>query len=67
MLLDVSFSMFYTLEFSSKILVFPLVSMISTSMVFIDWIILGKLIVPIENNHGFVAKMIFFSSMIPLW
>jgi hypothetical protein len=41
--------------------------MISTSMVFTYGIVLGKLIVPIENNFGFVAKMISSSSfVIPL-
>ncbi len=42
--------------------------MISTSMVFTDENVLGKLIVPIEKNIGFIAKMISFSSyVIPIW
>ncbi len=42
--------------------------MISTAVDFTDWIVLGKLIIPIENNFGFVAKMIFFPKfMIPFW
>jgi hypothetical protein len=49
-----------------EIIVFTFVSVISTSVVFIDWIVLNKLSVRIENNYSFVVKVISsFSSMIP--
>jgi hypothetical protein len=56
--------MICTLDFSFELLVLSLVSMISTLVVFIDLIVLGKLIVPIENNYGFTINMISFSSFV---
>ncbi len=64
LLLGIFFYVFYTLNPCTKILVFTSVSMISTFVVFIDRIILGKLIVPIENNYGCVAKMTSSSSFV---
>jgi hypothetical protein len=61
---SIFFSMLYTLDPCFEILIFTSVSMISTSMVFTDGIILGKLIVLIENNYGYVAKMISSSSFV---
>jgi hypothetical protein len=44
-----------------EILVFLSISTISTYVVFTYWIVLSKLI-PIVNNYGSIAKMIFSSS-----
>jgi hypothetical protein len=60
------FSMFYTSNYYYEIVVFTFISIILTFIIFTYWIILNKLIVPIENNYGFVIKMISsFSSMMP--
>ncbi len=64
-----------TLDFNSKLLVFTLISIISTSMVFTYLIISNKLIIPIQNNFGFITKMIYFHfwyhfdtrSIVKLW
>ncbi len=52
------FYVLYILNSYFEILVFTSISMISTSMVFTNWIVLGKVIVLIENNFGLVANMI---------
>jgi hypothetical protein len=68
MLLAIFFFVLCTPDPYSETLVCTSVSIISTSMFFIDLIISSKLVIPIENNYGFVAKMIFsFSCMIPFW
>jgi hypothetical protein len=64
LLLGIFISMFYTLDTCSKILYFTFVSMIPTYVIFTYWIVLGKLIVPMENNYGSVAKMISSSSFV---
>jgi hypothetical protein len=68
LLLDIFFSMFYTSNPYFKILVFTSISMIPTYVAFIDWIISGKFIVHVENNSGFITKMISsFSFVMPFW
>jgi len=60
-------SFFFVLYISNphfEILVFTFVSMIPTFVVFTDCIVLDKLIVPMENNFGFVTKMISSSSSV---
>jgi hypothetical protein len=61
---DIFFYVLYILNSYFEMFVFTSISMISTSMVFTNWIVLGKLIVPIENNFGCVAKMISSSSYV---
>jgi len=58
------FSRLYNSNSFSEIIVFTFVSKISTSMVFTYWIILSKLIVPIEKKFGCITKMISSSSFV---
>jgi hypothetical protein len=63
-LLAIFFYVFYISNSYFEILFFMSTSMISTSMVFTNWIVLGKLIFPIVNNFGSIAKMISSSSYV---